>query len=621
MMAATAAPRVKKGGREVSNGARLARRAIWFLLAVGTLLPASVAVARGLTGVSRAASPRQVTTRDRQNTNKPPEVKGSSNNTKGGSRPGPTPRRPNPPAPAPASPDPDIFTNIKLSIAIAGDYDAPPRRINVVLWTRERRKPVTQQTLDSPTQKNNLYTVTLTKGLDINKDYWVTVSSTDTLLSGEAAVPSPVVNNQDMQIRVNLYPAVTFKVSAQRLGEDTFTVVEKNQKSSPIPYTMGQSGKVSFVKGLNREAEYFLVTGDGRRVRVNTEEINDGVLNINLSDGGTSAETVVKVSTDAEGKPIRDAKVSVVFDDSEMFSKVTNERGVAVFQTNGRGVRSVAVEAQGHESFFCDRDSEAACPEPDESGARIITLKDMPPEAVAPLLEWTTIIAFPLMAVTFIVLGFAIFRILLNPTMESAPPYVSTGGAVKNPPTAPKPASGAMTSAHSLQTVETGIQEPNAAFVQHESALTPNAGDAAQPDLSPAAQAYSVPGSLSVEMAKEAYRRWVRREKLTRDPLRLDLAPDSSADAQSIHFRETKDPGSKFILFTDGEDGGWLFPNPAPSVFQTEVEQTWRLVFKDLSKEEFGRKKERLNPVGARRAGGTGGRGMWTAEPKPYEFG
>jgi hypothetical protein len=86
-------------------------------------------------------------------------------------------------------------------------------------------------------------------------------------------------------------------------------------------------------------------------------------------------------------------------------------------------------------------------------------------------------------------------------------------------------------------------------------------------------------------------------------------------------LKETNDPASKFILFTDGESSGWLFPNPAPSVLLTEVEQTWRQVFENLSKEEFGRKMERLNPVAARRAGGADGRGMWTAEPKPYEFG
>lgn len=632
-MAATAAARVMEGGREVSNGARLVRRAIWFLLAAGACLPATAATARP------AAPARQedASTRDQPNQNRASNNRGGSQRNANGRRqdtPAPTPRGPRgniTPPPPPPPVDPDILKTPKLKIVITVDDGPLPRRMNVALWSRARDMPATRQALDNPTREGDAYIFNLAEGLHRKKDYWVTVTTADKKLSGEATVPRPADDNDKLPIRVALYPAVDFKVSTRREGdgppgEGTLSVVEKSQEpSSSIPYALGSDGKASFVKGLNPEAEYVLVTGDGRRVRVNPDELKDGELRIDLSPPRPAEETVIKVLTEGEeNRPVRDARVTVTFDDSGLNSKDTDEQGVAVFKAVARGVRAVEVEAPGHERYSCGRDDEDACPEPDESGARVITLKDASWLGwVGSILQSATSVVFVLAAAGIIVVGVAIFRILLNPTTTPAPPYMPPAGGAYAPAVT-KATSGAATPAGaetSPQTAGAGAQESGAALAGHESTLTSASGDAAQPDRSPAAQAYSVPSSLPVETAKEAYKRWVRREKLTRDPVRLDLVFGNSPDDQSRLLKETNDPGSKFILFTDGENGGWLFPNPAPSVFQTEVEQTWRLVFKDLSKEEFGRKKERLNPVEARRADGAEGRGMWTTKPKPYEFG
>lgn len=638
MTAATAAARVKKGDREVPNGQRLARRAIWFLLAVGACLPALAAATRpigpagrGLTGAGRAASPRQVSTGDNKDENRATKAKrGSANQAKKGPTPAPAPTPK--PTPRPAPPASDIYKDIRLRIIIAGDYGAPPRRINTTVWSREQDKPATEVHQASPAQQDGVYIISLTKGLSLNKDYWVTVTTADGQhgqLSGEAVVPTPVKDKDELPIRVNLYPAVTFEVSARREGGDppgevTVSVVEKSQKpSSAIPYGLGPDGRRSFVKGLNPEAEYDLLTDDGGRFPINPDEIKDGELRMNLSTRGPITETVIKVSTGPEGEPVRDAKVLVFFDDSQFSSKYTNEQGVATFPAAAaRRVYAVEVEAPGHESFYCGRKNEAACPEPDESRTIVIPLTPSTGFG-AYLLQWTTIIAFPLAAVALIVLGVAIFRILLSPLPPPAPPPAPPADSVRQTAERKAPARGATSELieTSSQAAGPGAQESSATLAQHETALTPEADGTAQPYRSPAVLAHPVPSSLSAEMAKEAYGRWVRREKLTRDPVRLDIVLGNSTDDRSLLLRETNDPGSKFILFTDGESGGWLFPNPARSVFQTEAEQTWRLVFKDLSKEEFGRKTEHLNPIAARRAEAAAGKRMWTAEPQTYEFG
>jgi hypothetical protein len=637
MMDATGTARVKEGGREVSNGVRLLRRAIWAMLAVGACLPASAAAARpavltgrGLTTVSLAALSGQRTTRDvdqkdrQASGNKRDSKKPAADKGPKPPRVSKTPKAPVEVTPldAPAPAETEIFKNIKLSIVIAGEYDDPPRRIKVTLWTRERNEPATPQDLGNPAREKGAYVINLPKGLHRKKDYWVTVSSADGRLSGEAAVDKPPTHNDELPVRVNLYPAVDFDVFARREG--TFSVVEKSQEpSSSIPHALEPGGKTSFVKGLKPGAEYVLVTDNGGRFVVSRDEIKDSTIRMDLSVP-PPPETFIKVSTATGGRPVRDAVVNVIFDESLHNPQMTNEQGVAVFAADARKVRAVEVEAQGHERFYCGRDDEA-CPEPDASGTLAVTLtKTSWGEWVGSVLRPAATIIFVLVAAVFIVLGFAVFRILLNPTTPPPPPSHVPTARTPHAAAFPKRTSGAKTSVGvetSSQPDGTEAQEPGAAFVQQETLLTSNAEAAAQSNQPPAVAAYSVPNALSVEMAKEAYKRWVRREKLTRDPLRLDIVLSDNADDQNRQFRETNDPGSKFILFPDGENGGWLFPNPAPSVFQTEVEQTWRLVFKDLSKEEFGRKRERLNPLKARRADGVEGKAMWAAEPKPYEFG
>jgi len=619
MMAATATARVKEGGREVSNAKRLARRAICFLLAVGACLPASDANARpadppvrSLTGVNSAASLYQLSTKDNTNNNKKKKGNraGSGQNTNdrpATPKPSKPSRRDTLPASAPAvRNDSDIRKNIKLRIVISNQQTAASG-ITVDIWAREREKniPATKNSSYNLKLKNDVYTIEPPDGLSLKKDYWVVVTSADRRFSGEEAVPWPDSDKDVLTIDVTLYRAVTFEVSARREG--MVRVEEKNPKSPPIPRALEPDDKTSFVKGLNPTAEYILVMDDGRRFQVNQRKITEEkVLRIALF-------TVIKLSM--EDKPVRGAKVFVTVDDQRLDPEITNEKGEANFEADAESVQAVEVEAAGDENFSCDRVNDANCLIPDKSGALVVTL-DNSSGWLGFLLQWGAIIVFPLAAVVLIVLGVAIFRILLNPVtpLPEVPRVV----------TMPKSTSGAMPfvgAETSLQTAGTETQESSPALVQHEATLISNADDAAQPDGSSVAKAYSVPSSLSAEMAKEAYKRWVRREKLTRDPVKLDLVLSNITDEESQLLKETNDPGSKFILFTDGDNSGWLFPNPAPSVFQTEVEQTWRLVFKDLRKDEFGRKKERLNPVEARRADGTQGRGIWTAEPKPYEFG
>lgn len=627
MMAATATARVKEGGCEVSNAKRLVRRAICFLFAVGTCLPASDTTARptdpsgrGRTGVHSVAAPGQegasIVDKPNKNNNKAKTqngkkpVEGEKKKKKTDPPVRPKPSNPsnknNPPASAPAAPgDSHIHRNIKLRIVISNEQSVAASGINVDLWSREREKniPATKVEDATPSLRNGAYTINLSAGLDLKKDYWVVVASTDKQLSGEQVVPRPVSDNAELPIDVALYPAVNFHVSARREG--TVRVDEKNQKAPSIPHALKPNGSTSFVKGLNPHAEYILVTNDGRSFHVDPNKIEGNVLRIDLF-------TIIKVSM--EDKPIRGAKVFVIVDDPPLDWEITNEKGEAKFEADAERVQAVKVEAKGDENFFCDKANDANCLIPDESGALVVTLDKSSPGFFGLLLQWGAIIVFPLAAVVLIVLGVAIFRILLNPVTPL--PEVPRVVTMPKSPSSATPFVGAGTS---LQTAGTETQESSPAPVQHEATLISNA-DAAQPDGSSVAKAYSVPGSLSAEMAKEAYKRWVRREKLTRDPVKLDPVLSNITDEESQLLKETNDPGSKFILFTDGKNSGWLFPNPAPSVFQTEVEQTWRLIFKDLSKDEFGRKKERLNPVEARRADGAQGRGMWTAEPKPYEF-
>lgn len=132
-------------------------------------------------------------------------------------------------------------------------------------------------------------------------------------------------------------------------------------------------------------------------------------------------------------------------------------------------------------------------------------------------------------------------------------------------------------------------------------------------------QPLHVPLQLSEEGALQAYKSWIRRSALSRQPLTLDIMLSDSLNKKGEQLKETMDPSSKFILFTDGSEKGWLFPNPAPSVRETNVEQTWQLLFEGLSKDEFERKMERLWPIKASR-NNKGGKSLWNAQRQRCKF-
>lgn len=132
-------------------------------------------------------------------------------------------------------------------------------------------------------------------------------------------------------------------------------------------------------------------------------------------------------------------------------------------------------------------------------------------------------------------------------------------------------------------------------------------------------QTLHVPLQLSEEGALQAYKSLIRRSALSRQPLTLDIMLSDSLNKKGEQLKETMDPGSKFILFTDGSEKGWLFPNPAPSVRETNVEQTWQLLFEGLSKDEFERKMDRLWPIKASRSN-KGSKSLWKAQRQRCKF-
>lgn len=132
-------------------------------------------------------------------------------------------------------------------------------------------------------------------------------------------------------------------------------------------------------------------------------------------------------------------------------------------------------------------------------------------------------------------------------------------------------------------------------------------------------QALHVPHQLSEDGALLAYKSLIRRSALSRQPLTLDIMLSDSLNKKGEQLKETMDPSSKFILFTDGSEKGWLFPNPAPAVRETNVEQTWQLLFEGLSKDEFERKMDRLWPIKASR-NNKGSKSLWNAQRQKCKF-
>jgi hypothetical protein len=132
-------------------------------------------------------------------------------------------------------------------------------------------------------------------------------------------------------------------------------------------------------------------------------------------------------------------------------------------------------------------------------------------------------------------------------------------------------------------------------------------------------QTYDVPSQLSGEDALQAYKSLIQNGSLSRQPLTVDIMLSDSPDKKGEQLKETMDPSSKFILFTSGHEQGWLFPNPAQSVRETNVEQTWQLLFEGLSRDEFERKMDRLRPIEVIR-NNKGGRSLWNAIRQKCRF-
>ena len=132
-------------------------------------------------------------------------------------------------------------------------------------------------------------------------------------------------------------------------------------------------------------------------------------------------------------------------------------------------------------------------------------------------------------------------------------------------------------------------------------------------------QLLNVPLHLSEEGALQAYQSLIRRSALSRQPLTLDITLSDSLNKKGEQLKETMDPSSKFVLFTDGSEKGWLFPNPAPAVRETNVEQTWQLLFEGLTTDEFERKKDRLWPIKASR-NNKGSKSLWNAQRQRCKF-
>lgn len=80
------------------------------------------------------------------------------------------------------------------------------------------------------------------------------------------------------------------------------------------------------------------------------------------------------------------------------------------------------------------------------------------------------------------------------------------------------------------------------------------------------------------------------------EPLFVVLDIDSSARGSAIgetkrHFNEFGSKQSAFVIFSEGEKDGWIFPNPRIS-----FTEAMKYVFPDLSYENFEEAKDRVEP-------------------------
>lgn len=602
----------------MSNGASLVRLAVSILCVAGAFLPPPTPA---------APSPAQRSTLEKEKLKRTPPAPQTPAAT-------PTkPRRPPRTPPQPPAPDPDVVANIHLMIDIVGRVLPRGREASVFLLTSEPGKPLARRKLSDLRETLEGFAVDLDKGLNRRKSYWVTVATADGNLSGEAAVQSPSTDGEVIKVQIKLNPASSFDISVitkdgRPAKGGTVSVVERKGRDAgtPIPYDLNAYGKAAFVKGIDRSTEYEVVTSGGERFPLNAGELKNGKIVFDILLGSAAEKTLVKVSKQSGGTAVSGARVTVVSVSGETHTpKSTDEGGVASFEIDARAVRGVEVEAEGYEKFSCGEEGQAPCPWAGQTGMMNVSLTDShdgEARSGSGLGGKAVIVLFLILTGSLMFFGVRYFLGTLP-----AQPYAAAQAPAQQFE-APRPSTSTQKSSggEAAQATEPSPRPPSDAqqsaagqHPRHDTTLTAD-GAASAADSPNAVDTFSVPDSLSSQTAKEAYKRWALREKVSREPTMLDLVLDHYVDSGLLQFRETRDPGSQFILFTDGESNGWLFPNPAPGVLATDVEQTWRLVFKNLSKDEFARKKERLNPLEAHRAASSAGRSVWTAEPREYEF-
>jgi hypothetical protein len=504
-----------------------------------------------------------------------------------------------------------------------------PDMPTVTIWSREQDKSSVSSLKIKDLKKNGrgLFSFTLSNGMNDRKLYWVTVDAANGKFNGEAPVRQPEEEEDSLTIPVELYPTISFEITVRAannapLARLPLFVVEKNQSDplSSIPRETGPDGKAKFSKGINPDSQYVIFAGADEPFEIEKDEIKDRKLKKELSLGEQIPKTLIKVGT-ASG-PVARAEVTIKLNDLSMSTEFTDKNGEANFRVNSHEVKAITVTAGKYEEFSCEA-GEGECSEVTEKG--VVTINLNPASTSPSLLMWivdlfksATGMMFIALAVLFIVFGV----VTLSKLGATNRPKISNHHLARGASKPPEPTSITTKEASSEASELTSLPEEPNPFTQTTLEPETESTSTASPSVSSSSpsESLSLPGSLSIELAKEAYKRCARKEKLLLEPVKLDLMLGDSADNESFQFRETKDPGSKFILFKDDENKGWLFPNPAPSVFQTEVEQTWGLIFKDLRKEEFGRKKERLNPIEATRITNASGKSIWVAEPKPYHF-
>lgn len=103
-------------------------------------------------------------------------------------------------------------------------------------------------------------------------------------------------------------------------------------------------------------------------------------------------------------------------------------------------------------------------------------------------------------------------------------------------------------------------------------------------------------GSL-VGRAHQSYLKLVRRETPDHEPLYVEVPTKTTLFGHltnpTVYLAQATHRQSAFVLFTEDDKLGWVFPNPVLSYRKAAL----RDVFPDLTKEEFDKAKEKIEPV------------------------